>query len=309
LDYVVFGIGFGATILVLGLLLRDLGPRIRYRRGSNGVLPADVLVAKVAWDRFCNALGAVLAIGGILFLLATFVCILLTLSNDTGGWVMLASLAVFFLMTLYWTWAFFDRFGAYGILPERPVAEEVVEPVPAPRQARQPERTAAPNGGEPAPARGATVVIGPTLEETAGGERAEPEATAGVEIAEARSEGDEQAAGAESGAGGEEGADTGTQREAAADEAVITPEERLARMEEPIDHGSAAGDLDTEPGVARPSAFAGRRAEPERAEASVEESGAGEEEAEASSEGQEPAREPDAEEAAEAGEPDDTQSR
>lgn len=125
MDYVVFGIGFGATILVMGLLLRDLGPRLRYRnQEGDDVLPADKLVARISWDRFCRALGAVLAISGSLFIVATSVCILLMVSDNTGGWVMVSALGVFFLLMLYWTWAFFDRFGSYGILPERPAAEE-----------------------------------------------------------------------------------------------------------------------------------------------------------------------------------------
>ncbi|MDQ4045500.1 MAG: hypothetical protein M3173_08645 [Chloroflexota bacterium] len=249
MDYVVFGIGFGATILVLGLLLRDLGPRLRYRRRANndGVLPADVLVAKVAWDRFCNALGAVLAIGGILFLLVTFVCIMLAVSDDTGGWVMLSALAVFFLMVLYWTWAFFDRFGAYGILLERTVAEEAPEPAPAPR--REPV-AAAEQAPEAAPDAVAPetddteepqerLIVGPVLEEVEPRQDAEPESTADEEeTAEAEREDSEP--------------------EDVEEMVVLTPEERLAQHEEPLDHGSAAGDLEETRGIARPSAVRGR---------------------------------------------------
>ncbi|HEV2126988.1 MAG TPA: hypothetical protein VGR22_00020 [Thermomicrobiales bacterium] len=246
MDYVVFGIGFGATILVLGLLLRDLGPRLRYRRQANddGVLPADVLVAKVAWDRFCNALGAVLAIGGILFLLITFVCIILAVSDDTGGWVMLSALAVFFLMVLYWTWAFFHRFGAYGILLERSAAEEEPEPEPAQR----PEPMAGSEAGPVAVAPAADdavepqerVIVGPVLDQVASRPEAEHEEVADEEAKIADSE--PEAAEPENGE----------------QTVVLTPEERLARHEEPLDHGSAAGDLDETPGVARPSAARGR---------------------------------------------------
>ncbi len=138
MDYVVFGIGFGATILVLGLLVRDLGPHLRFRESADGddVLHAEELVGKVAWTRFCVALGSVLAIAGALFVVATLVCMVLVLSDETGQWVMLGTLAAVLLVVLFWTWAYFDRFGSYGILPERrPEAEEpeLVEAVVTPR--------------------------------------------------------------------------------------------------------------------------------------------------------------------------------
>jgi len=152
LDYVVFGIGFGATILVLGLLLRDFGPRLRHRapRDGGAVLSAEQLVARVSWARFCGALGSVLALAGAVFLIVTLVSMLLVVSDDTGLWVMAVAYGLLIALMAYWTWAYFHRFGSYGILPER---VEKPEPAPVVAKARRPEPTRPQvYAGPPAPA-------------------------------------------------------------------------------------------------------------------------------------------------------------
>jgi hypothetical protein len=243
LDYVVFGIGFGATILVLGLLLRDVGPRLRYRSSgdSAGVLPADLLVAKVSWTRYCHALGAVLAIGGTIFLLTTLVSIVLMLSDGAGGWVMAGALAVLLVTILSWTWAYFDRFGSYGILPERPAAPAVPEPVIVreehPRQSHLEEH---PEPSEEVP------IYGPVL--VSAGELDPSDPTA--------SEHHDEPMPVKAGSPPSDLTDSPT--DAADNDAHVrslpraTPEERLAQMEEPLDHGSAAGDLESAPASGRP---------------------------------------------------------
>ncbi len=215
LDYVVFGIGFGATILVLGLLIRDIGPGLRYRAPTSpdGVFHAEELVAKVAWTRFTRALGAVLAIGGVLFVIVTGVCMGLMVSDGTGGWVMIGSLIACLLLVMFWTWAFFDRFGSYGILPEREEAPEDTQVAHAPATTADPpagrDAEGQPARQEPAP------VAGPPAPEPV---QTAPEApVADVET------GEEQVG-------------------------IQTPEERLAGMQSPIEHGSAEDDLDMSAG-------------------------------------------------------------
>jgi hypothetical protein len=250
LDYVVFGIGFGATILVLGLLLRDVGPRLRYRRpgGSDGVLPADLLVAKVSWTRYCHALGAVLAIGGSIFLLTTLVSIVLMLSDGTGGWVMLGALAVLFLLVFYWTWAYFDRFGSYGILPERPASDAAPEPtVVGGEPPRQPALAAEPDSP------GEALVYGPPLFSAGISDRSDVPMSERLDDPRPAVFGpmlDEVIDPSEAVAGAEDHA---------RDVPLATPEERLAQMEEPLDHGSAAGDLETAPAGSRPASGRERR--------------------------------------------------
>ena len=242
MDYGVFGIGFGATILVLGLLLRDFGPRLRFRHARDGgdVLGAEELVAKVSWARFCTALGTVLALAGAAFLLITVVAMVFMISDDTGLWIMSSAFGALLIVTAYWTWAYFHRFGSYGILPER------VEPEPAfaePRRAPEPTRT-----GPPAPAPDddhhedeSDELEPPTSADLDDAPDVEPDDLE-EDHEHAEHEGDV------------------VDREPR----LQTPEERLADAESPIDHGSAEGDLDLAASrPRRPGALAPRHVEPD----------------------------------------------
>ncbi len=239
MDYVVFGIGFGATILVLGLLLRDFGPKLRFRRPRDGgdVLGAEELVAKISWTRFCNALGTVLALAGAAFLLTTLVSMILVVSDDTGLWVMASAYGLLLIIIAYWTWAYFHRFGSYGILPER-------------TESKEPAFTSSRKGSDSRDG------VEPVVSDD---EPDEPEAAEGVPSTSA----DQDDAPDDDSV---DPADDHHDTEAASDEAepeprLQTPEERLARAESPIDHGSAEGDLDlAASGPRRPGTLASRHA-------------------------------------------------
>lgn len=254
LDYVVFGIGFGATILVLGLLVRDIGPRLRYRKpsGEDGVFHAEELVAKVSWGRFCSALGAVLAILGMLFLLTTVVCMVLRLSDETGGWVMLGALAILVLLIAYWTWAFFDRFGSYGILPER---QEEPEPAPLVQRPTLSERRPVPRNAPSAGNDRAASAEGAPDREAAETAVTESSADGDTPDADIATEETAPTSEPETSSSHGEGEDTPREPESGDDEAdsspLETPEERLAHLETPLDHGSAEGDLDIAAGGPR----------------------------------------------------------
>lgn len=228
LDYVVFGIGFGATLLVLGLLIRDLGPRLRFRNPSDpdGVFHAEELVARVSWSRFCSALGAVWAIAGLAFVVITAVCMMLMVSDGTVGQVMIASLLVLLVTMALWTWAYFNRFGSYGILPER---DEVAEPAvvtvrPEPRRPAIVKE----NSGE-------RVVAAPDDPEPAEREapRDEPETRVDESetdiVAERESSPPDQAS-----------SDEALDRSGP----LQTPEERMASATTPLNHESLEAELD-----------------------------------------------------------------
>lgn len=235
LDYVVFGIGFGATILVLGLLLRDFGPKLRFRRSHDGgeVLGAEELVAKVSWTRFCTALGTVLALAGAAFLLITLVAMILVVSDDTGLWIMAGAYGVLIVVMAYWTWAYFHRFGSYGILPER------AEPEPAFTKPRSRAETAKPAGPAATPGDDQDEPEPEELEPVAGDDETDDE-IGDVDDDEA----------------------TPDDTEPEPEPRMQTPEERLARAESPIDHGSAEGDLDLASSrPRRPGTFGPRQAE------------------------------------------------
>jgi hypothetical protein len=240
LDYVVFGIGFGATILVLGLLLRDFGPSLRFRKSRDGgaVLGAEELVGKISWSRFCAALGSVLALAGAAFLLLTIVSMVLVVSDDTGLWVMASAFGLLVLVMGFWTWAYFDRFGSFGILPERvekpeqPVAKLAPKRAPGPARptVTRPESVAA-AGAKPAKKES------PTQDEAAERTVKLPDKVEEEPAAPAAAAADESRKSEEA------PAEKGT-AEAEPQPRLETPEERLAHAESPIDHGSAEGDLD-----------------------------------------------------------------
>lgn len=227
MDYVVFGIGFGATLLVLGLLVRDLGPHVRFRRPTHpdGVFHAEELVARVSWSRFCGALGTVLAIAGIIFILITSICMALMASDDTAGAIMLGSLTLLCVLMALWTWAFFDRFGSYGILPER-------EDAPAPPD------TASPDSASTGSRQSAQQDSGPATDTVPDQE----EATT-LDTTSSKTSPDKEA---------DDSADTSdtsptdhsTPDNEPNQRVLPTPEERMESSSAPIDHESLEAELD-----------------------------------------------------------------
>jgi len=89
------------------------------------VLKAEELVARVAWTRFCGSLGAAIAIGGVWMLIVTGITMGIHM-GDTAATISvgLALLAVVVLMA-FWTLAFVNRFGLYGIVADRPRSRAV----------------------------------------------------------------------------------------------------------------------------------------------------------------------------------------
>lgn len=222
LDYVVFGIGFGATLLVLGLLIRDFGARFRFRRpaGPDGVFHAEELVAKVSWSRFCGALGTVWATVGLAFVVITMVCMLFMVSDARAGWVMGVSFLIVVVAMAFWTWAFFDRFGSYGILSERDVVAErvAIERASGPLEKEAP--VVAEENDQP------RVVALEQASDTS--ERVESDQTQPDDLVAPETTAPEI-----------DDADT------AESPSLPTPEERLAAATSPMDHDSHEADLDT----------------------------------------------------------------
>jgi hypothetical protein len=119
-DYVVFGIGFGATLVLVGWLLRSFGPNARYRaRDGETVLSAAAMVEKLSWTRFVMALGAVVATGGALMLLATLFAILLTPTDRTGTLIVLSGFFLILIAACAWAWVYIGRYGTRGIVAPR----------------------------------------------------------------------------------------------------------------------------------------------------------------------------------------------
>lgn len=261
MDYVVFGIGFGATILVLGLLLRDFGPRLRFRTARDGadVLSVEELVGKVSWTRFCTALGSVLALAGAVFLLITLVAMILVVSDDTGLWVMSTAYALLLVIMAYWTWAYFHRFGSYGILPERAEAEADASHNEDEEEAEEDSYAGPPLPWADDDTSDADVEVDADQIDEPVADHAEPMPEAG-EVASGHVGDERDDVTGEELAGAQEGEG---ETEPAPSPRLETPEERLAHTESPIDHGSAEGDLDlAASGPRRPGSFNRRQPDP-----------------------------------------------
>ncbi|MGB3330643.1 MAG: hypothetical protein WBA46_16905, partial [Thermomicrobiales bacterium] len=83
-DYLVFGVGFGSTLVLLGWVLRQFGPAMRYRDTPDEVLGAEQLLERNDWQRFCIAIGALLSVCGAVMLLVTLITLLIRPADRTG---------------------------------------------------------------------------------------------------------------------------------------------------------------------------------------------------------------------------------
>lgn len=120
MDYVVFGTGYGATLLLLGWALRTFGPGLRCRDSDDeATMSADAILARISWRRFAAALGGVIATDGAVLILLTMVLVLINPGDETGMRAALICFALILLTVAVWTWLYVSRYGTHGILPER----------------------------------------------------------------------------------------------------------------------------------------------------------------------------------------------
>jgi len=134
LDYIIFGIGSGATLVLIGWLLRDWGPRLRDRAPSGeDVLSASEMVVRMAWARFCTTCGMAMVLCGIPVLIVTAVAALLSAGDDRGALAVLIAFAVAILLMLIWTGLYLRQFGSMGVYRPRPAKPKPADvPAPAP---------------------------------------------------------------------------------------------------------------------------------------------------------------------------------
>ncbi|MBA2470510.1 MAG: hypothetical protein H0V37_13985 [Chloroflexia bacterium] len=158
MDYIIFGIGSSATLVLAGWLLREWGPRLRDRKpAEDEILSASDLVTRMAWTRFCAACGMAILICGALVMLVTLGAAFLAPNDDDAALATISVFALAALLMLIWTGLYLRQFGAVGILRprEKRARPEELEPqpsfvTPAPAAAGQPE----PSFAETTAARG-----------------------------------------------------------------------------------------------------------------------------------------------------------
>lgn len=120
MDYVVFGTGYGATLMLLGWALRTFGPGLRHS-SSNGdhVESGDRMLAKLSWSRYATGLGTLITTAGAVLILVTFVTMLINPGDDWGGMVAWISFGLILLAIAFWNWIYVGRYGVHGVVPER----------------------------------------------------------------------------------------------------------------------------------------------------------------------------------------------
>jgi hypothetical protein len=132
LDYIIFGIGSGASLILFGWMLREWGPSLRDRTSSDDdVLSASDLVMRMAWARFCATSGMALVLCGCLILIATAIAAALAVSDDRGGMIVLIAFALAAPLMLLWLWLYLRQFGAFGVIRRQPKPEPTTEATPA----------------------------------------------------------------------------------------------------------------------------------------------------------------------------------
>lgn len=84
MDFVVIGIVIGGIIVLAGVAIRDLGPRMKPWIPRD--IPSDVTPQRLttAWNRYCVASGSLITTGGLLMVLATVGAIVFEASDSIG---------------------------------------------------------------------------------------------------------------------------------------------------------------------------------------------------------------------------------
>ncbi|MGC4190807.1 MAG: hypothetical protein QM589_06545 [Thermomicrobiales bacterium] len=139
MDYLVFGVGFGSTLVLIGWVLRQFGPSFRYRDTPDDVLSAEEILERNDWQRFCIAMGALLSVCGAVILLATLLTLLVR-PSDTVGTIIVGSLFVISLLAVAaWIVLYVNQHRALAGDRRAEVTAAMRTRKPAqPRQARTP---------------------------------------------------------------------------------------------------------------------------------------------------------------------------
>lgn len=117
MDYVVYGTGYGATLMLLGYAVRAWGPGWRFREGEEAAYDRrEYTSARSSWARFTAGLGAVIATGGAALVLVTFLLMLLDPGNGIGNTVALVVTGLMLVGVAVWAWLYFEKFGTWGVV-------------------------------------------------------------------------------------------------------------------------------------------------------------------------------------------------
>lgn len=113
MDYVLFGMGYGATLMLLGWALRTFGPERKYKNVDPNDIDQSMLQRR--WIRFTQGLGGVISIAGTAMVVFTFIIMLVNPSDETGAFVAQVIWAFVAIAVLIWCWFYVSSFGTLGI--------------------------------------------------------------------------------------------------------------------------------------------------------------------------------------------------
>lgn len=113
MDYVLFGMGYGATLMLLGWALRTYGPERKYKSIDNA--DSNQVYEQRNWVRFVQGLGGVIAICGSALVLLTFIIMLINPDDTTGGLTSIIVWGFLLVVVLSWCWLYFTQYGMIGI--------------------------------------------------------------------------------------------------------------------------------------------------------------------------------------------------
>lgn len=87
MDYLVFGVGCGASFVLIGWLFQQFGPAYGARKsaGQSDLLSAEEMIARHEWAGFTRAVGLALMASGLVMLLGTAITLLIRPSDSTGS--------------------------------------------------------------------------------------------------------------------------------------------------------------------------------------------------------------------------------
>lgn len=82
MDFVVAGLGFGAVMVVVGFIVRDMGPFLWRRIAADSSQGSGEQAGR--WRALCHGIAAALTAGGVVVLVATIAAVLVGLSDSAG---------------------------------------------------------------------------------------------------------------------------------------------------------------------------------------------------------------------------------
>ncbi len=125
MDYILYGAGTGASLAVIGWVLREWGPRLRDGQQEDGqIQSASELIDRMNWARFCGSCGMALVFGGTLILIVTGAVALWNPGDSLAARILIGTYILVSILLLLWSALYTRQFGTAGIYRPAPPKPE-----------------------------------------------------------------------------------------------------------------------------------------------------------------------------------------